>query len=91
MTPKAGVEVGYSLNHRSAAAVTAPTGRTSGQIVGPVAGSVPGSFSTSRTLSLDVGTSVRLFDELSLALDLESRPIEKGRPKTLRLSSSWSF
>ena len=91
VTPKAGVEVGYSLNHRSAAAVTAPTGRTSGQIVGPVAGSVPGSFSTSRTLSLDVGTSVRLFDELSLDLDLESRPIEKGRPKTLRLSSSWSF
>ncbi|ORE98033.1 autotransporter outer membrane beta-barrel domain-containing protein [Aurantimonas sp. 22II-16-19i] len=91
VTPKAGVEVGYSLNRQSAAAVTAAAGRMGGQSAGPVAGSVPGSFSTNRTLSLDVGTSVRLFDELSLDLDVETRPIENGRPKTLRLSSSWSF
>ncbi|WAP69500.1 autotransporter outer membrane beta-barrel domain-containing protein [Jiella pelagia] len=81
--PRAGVEVGYSLDHRARTSV-----RASG---GGAAEAVAGSLSMGRTLRLDVGTSVRLFDELSVDLDVESQPIAEGRPKTLRLSSSWNF
>lgn len=81
--PKAGVEIGYSLSRQAATAIAAEAGAASG--------TVPGTFSTAQTLRLDVGTSIKLFDELSLDFDVESRPIEDGRPKTLRLSSSWNF
>lgn len=81
--PRAGVEIGYSLDHRSQTSVAASGGGT--------AEAVAGSLSMGRTLRLDVGTSVRLFDELSLDLDVESQPVAEGRPKTLRLSSSWNF
>mgnify|MGYP003647322882 CR=1 FL=1 len=81
--PKAGVEIGYSLDHRTAASVAPPGGSS--------AEAVAASLSTGRTLRFDVGTSVKLFDEWSLDLDVESQPIAEGRPKTLRLSSSWNF
>lgn len=81
--PRAGVEVGYSLDHRTRTSVAASSGGT--------AEAVAGSLSMGRTLRLDVGTSVTLFDELSVDLDVESQPIAEGRPKTLRLSSSWNF
>ena len=83
VTPKAGIEVGYSLSHQSATQMAA-TGSE-------LAGAVPGSTTTNETLRLEIGTHVKLFDELSLDLDLESQPIADGHPKTLRLSSSWTF
>ncbi|NDW07745.1 autotransporter outer membrane beta-barrel domain-containing protein [Jiella pacifica] len=81
--PKAGVEVGYSFDHRTAASLAPSSGGS--------AEAVAGSMSMGRTLRFDVGTNVKLFDEWSLDLDVESQPIAEGRPKTLRLSSSWNF
>ncbi|MBO0664025.1 autotransporter outer membrane beta-barrel domain-containing protein [Jiella sp. MQZ9-1] len=83
LEPKAGVEFGYSLDRRADARLTALNGNASGM--------AEGSFSARRTLRLDIGTSVKLFDEVALDLDVESQPIAEGRPKTLRLSSSWDF
>ncbi|MCE7026744.1 autotransporter outer membrane beta-barrel domain-containing protein [Jiella avicenniae] len=81
--PKAGVEIGYALDHRTAALV-APAGSGTAEAVAET-------VSTGKTLLFDVGTSVKLFDEWALDVDVESRPIADGRPKTLRLSSSWNF
>ncbi|MBO0906392.1 autotransporter outer membrane beta-barrel domain-containing protein [Jiella sonneratiae] len=81
--PTAGVEIGYALDD------LAPTAITASQDAG--AEEIGGSLSTSRMLRLDVGTNVTLFQELSLSLDLETQPIAEGRPKTLRISSSWDF
>ncbi len=83
VTPRAGMEIGYSLNRRGETTLAA-TGSHSTQVVA-------GTLSTGRTLRLDVGAGVRLFDEVSVDLDVETRPIAEGRPKTLRLSSSWNF
>ena len=83
VTPRAGMEIGYSLNRRGETTLAA-TGSHSTQ-------AVAGTLSTGRTLRLDVGAGVRLFDEVSVDLDVETRPIAEGRPKTLRLSSSWNF
>jgi len=83
VTPKAGIRLGYTLYHRARTKV-ADAAREIGETLAPVT-------TAGETLKLNAGTSVQLFEDLSLNMNYETRPLAEGRPETVRMSSTWRF